>query len=151
MNIQVVVVSIFCLVPVVCSHADQLAYLEKADAIRAAEDLRNREIAITYCSECDDDKMELWLISHVEAHYTGHESHYEVLLTARPMMESIETLEPAQVASGAPLIWSRPVDQKLRSIPIDLAYTYVWANEEWVCAGLHLGLPCEVSLEHFDP
>ncbi|OPZ69338.1 MAG: hypothetical protein BWY82_02332 [Verrucomicrobia bacterium ADurb.Bin474] len=129
--------------------ADQLAYLDKADAIRVAADLRDRELVVTFCSECEQDKLELWLISHAEAHYTGHGSYFEILLTVRPLMESISEIDASQLLSQTPLVWSGHDHRKLRSIPIDLAYTYVLVEDEWVCAGIHFGLPCEVSLERF--
>lgn len=130
-------------------HGDQLAYLDKPEAIRVAEDLRKREIIITYCSECDSDTLELWLVSHAEAHYTGHGSFFEVLLTARPLLRSTEALNATRMKNGADLKYAGSADRKLRSIPLDLAYTYLLVDDEWVCAGLHFGMPCEVSLERF--
>jgi len=146
---RIVVGILFGLIAIHCCNADQLAYLDKEDAIRVAENLRSREIVVTYCSECENDKLALWLISHAEAHYTGHGSYYEVVITVLPLMESVDAIEPSQVGNGAQMIWSGPGHRKLRSIPIDLAYTYVWVDDEWVCAGLHFGLDCEVSLERF--
>jgi len=130
-------------------HSDQLAYLDKPEAIRVAEDLKKREIMITYCSECESDTLELWLVSHAEAHYTGHGSFFEVLLTARPLLRSHEALSATRVGNGADLTYAGSTDRKLRSIPLDLAYTYVLVDAEWVCAGKYFGLPCEVSLERF--
>ncbi len=148
-NMRIIVGILFGFIAINCCRADQLAYLDKGDAIRVAENLRSREILVTYCSQCENDMLAVWLISHAEAHYTGHGSHYEVLITVRPLMESIDELEPSQVANGAHLISYGPGERKLQTIPIDLAYTYIWVDDEWVCAGIHFGLPCEVSLERF--
>lgn len=130
-------------------YGDQLAYLDKPEAIRVAEDLKKREIIITYCSECESDTLELWLVCHAEAHYTGHGSFFEVLLTARPLLRSTEALNATRMKNGADLKYVGSADRKLRSVPLDLAYTYLLVDDEWVCAGKYFGLPCEVSLERF--
>jgi hypothetical protein len=60
--------------------ADQLAYLSKADADRAANFLEKQKKVGMYCGCCDNDVLEPVKISGVEVKYTGYEQYYEVFI-----------------------------------------------------------------------
>jgi hypothetical protein len=60
--------------------ADQLAYLSKADADRAAAFLEKQKKVGFFCGCCDDNEIEAVKISGVEVKYTGYEQYYEVFI-----------------------------------------------------------------------
>ncbi|MBK9191410.1 MAG: hypothetical protein IPM77_07785 [Crocinitomicaceae bacterium] len=62
------------------SFADQLAYLSKADADRAAALLENTKKVALYCGCCDNQELEVIKVKGVEVKYTGYEQYYEVFV-----------------------------------------------------------------------
>ncbi len=60
--------------------ADQLAYLSKTDAARAAALLEKQKKVAIYCGCCDNSELEAVKISGVEVKYTGYEQYYEVYI-----------------------------------------------------------------------
>ena len=61
-------------------YADQLAYISKAEAEKAAEYLKGKEV-ILYCGCCDSDIPEKVKVVKVEVVYTNYEDYYEVIIT----------------------------------------------------------------------
>lgn len=118
-----VIVFLFVLVFVpTFSFADQLAYLSKADADRAAALLENTKKAVLFCGCCDNAAMEQIKLKGVEVKFTGYEQYYEVYV-----MYSYHG--------------------ELKSVPVDLAY--IWIKTKGVgvqTVGKALGLehdPCK--------
>ncbi|MBI3134008.1 MAG: hypothetical protein HYZ14_04960 [Bacteroidetes bacterium] len=104
------------------SLADQLAYLSKADADRAAAFIENAKKVALFCGCCDNTEMEVIKVKGVEVKFTGYEQFYEVYV-----MYSYQG--------------------ELKSTPVDLAY--VWVKTKGVglqTVGQALGLahdPCK--------
>jgi hypothetical protein len=62
------------------SRADQLAYLSKADAERAASFIRTHKSLYIYCGCCDNETPEKIGVKRVEVRATGLENFYEVIV-----------------------------------------------------------------------
>lgn len=71
---------IFTLFVAFTSQADQLAYLSKADAERAATEIKVGEILFMYCGCCSSVEPEKVKVIEVEVKYTGYEDYYEVIV-----------------------------------------------------------------------
>jgi len=104
------------------SFADQLAYLSKTDADRAATLLESTKKVALFCGCCDNQEVEVIKVKGVEVKYTGYEQYYEVFV-----MYSYQG--------------------ELKSVPVDLAY--IWIKTKGVglqTVGKALGLehdPCK--------
>jgi hypothetical protein len=103
------------------SFADQLAYLSKADADRAAAYIEGVKKLALYCGCCDNQVMEVIKVKGTEVKFTGYEQYYEVYV-----MYSYQG--------------------ELKSVPLDLAYVWVKIKGEVQTVGKALGLehdPCK--------
>lgn len=106
----------------VAAFADQLAYLSKADADRAAALIEKSKKVALFCGCCDNQEMEVIKVKGVEVKFTGYEQYYEVYV-----MYSYQG--------------------ELKSTPVDLAY--IWIKTKGVgvqTVGKALGLehdPCK--------
>ena len=128
---------------------DQLAYLQKDEALNAERLLRERELLITFCSECEESEVTLWHINHAEARYTGHETYYEIYISGWPLVQSVRPITGDELPSQVSGAYVNPETTLPRSFPIDLAYAYIWDETQWKCLGKLQGLPCEVRVEAF--
>ncbi len=63
------------------AKADQLAYLSKEDAERAAEFIRTQKTLYLFCGCCDGDTPVKISPVSVEVVYTNYEDYYEVIVT----------------------------------------------------------------------
>jgi len=141
-------ISFLCiLVQGVC--ADQLAYLEKEIAISAETLLRQREMIVTFCSECGEDCVTLWHIDHAEARFTGHDTWYQVYVTAWPLIRSVRPVAGDELPSQIAYEYVTPKTLVPETFPIDLAYVYIWEETRWACLGKSLNLSCEIRVEAF--
>ena len=62
------------------SYADQLAYISKTDAERAAKLIKGKKI-ILFCGCCGNITPEKVKVSSVEVKFTGYGEYYEVIIT----------------------------------------------------------------------
>lgn len=103
------------------SFADQLAYLSKADAERAAAYIETAKKVIFFCGCCDKSAVEKIKVRGVEVKYTGTEQFYEVYV-------------------------SYSYQKEIKSVAVDLAYVWVNIKGELQTVGKALGLehdPCK--------
>jgi len=103
------------------SFADQLAYLSKADADRAAEYIEKTKKIIFYCGCCDKAETEKIKVQGVEVKFTGYEQFYEVHVFYQYQKE-------------------------IKSVAVDLAYVWVNIKGKIQTVGQVLGLahnPCK--------
>jgi len=104
------------------ARADQLAYLSKADAERAAAFIRKQRKIFLYCGCCNNEDRHKLRPEKVEVRYTGFEEFYEVVVTY------------TGARSATP-----------ESQAVDLAYTWVKKKFKFDTVGTMLGLahdPC---------
>jgi hypothetical protein len=106
---------------------------------------------VTYCSECaDGNDVVLWQLSHVEDRPVDRTTrYYEITLLARPILRSQQPPAVKQPLGRLDFAYVGDPTEKPQQIAIDLAYTYILVNGEWVCLGKFLELPCNVSVEKF--
>lgn len=103
------------------SFADQLAYLSKADADRAASYIESVKKLALYCGCCDNQVSEVIKVKGAEVKFTGYEAFYEVFV-----MYSYQG--------------------ELKSVPLDLAYAWVKIKGKVQTIASVLGLehdPCK--------
>lgn len=106
------------------SLADQLAYLSKSDAERAASFIQNSKKIGFYCGCCDNQILKVIKVRGVEVKHTGYEDYYEVFVTYRDHKED-------------------------KSTPVDLAYVWIKLNGVLQTVGKALGLehdPCKTPV-----
>jgi glutamine amidotransferase-like uncharacterized protein len=77
------------------AKADQLAYISKGEAKKAAKVIRKMDYVFLFCGCCDNEKAEKVKVVKVEYKFTNYENYYEVILTYKKedgsvMMEGID-------------------------------------------------------------
>jgi len=74
------------------AQADQLAYLPKQDAEKAAEFIKTQEFIYLYCGCCDahESPVKIKPVS-VEVRYTNYEDFYQVVVTYEDASGAIQT------------------------------------------------------------
>jgi len=115
----------FLLLLLFCNQAkaDQLAYLSKSDAEKAAAYMRKQSKLYLYCGCCDDEERQKIRPEKVEVRYTGYEDFYEVVVTFTGARSAIPEL-----------------------VAVDLAYTWVRKKFKYNTVGTMLGFthdPCK--------
>lgn len=123
------------------SRADQLAYIEKAVAERAAARLQPGTLFVDWISHMPDSTPRLLRIKSVEVKHTGYEDYYELIAKADELATSQKGNQQGAAYDFA--LQTRAVEEAL-----DLAYVYVPSSElpgMFVCLGKLLQQPCEVE------
>lgn len=124
--IQLLIVLAALFIVQIPAHADQLAYLKKADAEKAVRYLKKQSSIVLWCACCDNDKpVQLVKVSSVSYKYSGFENYYEI--TVKGITAAGETLITA----------------------IDLAYTHVKQAGLWMPVGKLLKMKCNPCVESF--
>lgn len=103
--------------------ADQLAYITKDQAEKAAEFLKKEREVLLYCGCCDNDPATYITVTGISVKFTGYENYYEVIITGRKN-------------SGEEL-----------TVEADLAYVHVKRNGLAVAAGKILGFECDPCVD----
>lgn len=75
------------------AKADQLAYLSKEDAEKAATFIRTQKALYLYCGCCDGDTPTKIKPISVEVRYTNYENYYELVLTYKDENGQTQTTE----------------------------------------------------------
>ena len=104
--------------------ADQLAYLSKEDAEKAAELIQGKKV-ILFCGCCTGDQPIKVKVLKVEVRYTNYKDFYDIYITYKNENGDLTTE------------------------PIDLAYTWVKLKKKSQTVGKVLGLkhdPCSEAI-----
>lgn len=143
--------SLLLLIPLLSftANADQLAYLLKSDAMEVEQLLRQRELLVTFCSECNEDCVTVWHINHVEARYNGYETYYQIYVSAWPLVKSIRPVANDELPGQVAMASVTPESLTPETFPIDLAYAYIWHETHWKCIGKLQEMPCDVRVQAF--
>ncbi|MEM1296163.1 MAG: hypothetical protein AAGH89_12420 [Verrucomicrobiota bacterium] len=129
------------------SFADQLAYISKADAERAAEHIEKQQLIVTYCSLCNSEPVELWHVQETKVAHTGYENYYEVIVKARRILTSARVFDSGQYQEPVELDYVGHPDSALEELKLDLAYIYTALEGAWFCVGKLLEMDCEILVE----
>jgi len=106
-------------------------------------------LLLSFCSQADEDYVELWLVRNLRVAATSAPNLHEVTVTARRLYTS----DRAFSSDDFPVSkedWTFHVAEEPPYVVagIDLAYVYVHgANGAFHCLAKALGLPCEVGVE----
>jgi len=113
----------------VSAKADQLAYLSKSDADRAAEYIKAQEFIYLYCGCCDVNETPSMIAPiSVEVRFTNYMEFYEVVVTYLDETGSLQTFS------------------------LELAYTWVKQKKKMKTVGSVLELdhdPCHAFPKNF--
>lgn len=96
-------------------YADQLAYISKEDAEKAADFIRSNKNNYLFCGCCDGDVSQKVKVVSVEVRLTGYENYYEVYVTFKGK-------------------------NKIETLPIDLAYACYKYKKKYATIGSYLAL-----------
>jgi len=108
------------------AQADQLAYLNKADAERAVRYLKTQRSLVIWCACCNNDKpVRLTRIRNIRYTHTGYREFYEI--TLRGKTETGETI----------------------TYTLDLAYTHAHKDKVWIPVGRILKMEYNPCVESF--
>ena len=110
----------------VLCFADQLAWNEREICEEAAKRIRQNSILVSYCSRCNNEQLEVWLVKRVVIAPTVTQGLFEVNVFGRRLYTSKEAFREKQ--------YSEPVRYEAVTgdgssrwflAGIDLAYVYV--------------------------
>tara|TARA_R110002096_G_scaffold206192_9_gene392379 strand:- start:834 stop:1289 length:456 start_codon:yes stop_codon:yes gene_type:complete len=135
------------LLSTISTYADQLAYISKADAERAAEHIQDQQLIITYCSLCDNEPVELWHVQETKVAHTGYENYFEVIVKARRILTSARVFNSGEYTEPVELDYVGHPESALEELKLDLAYVYTASDGAWLCVGKLLEMDCEILVE----
>ncbi len=102
--------------------ADQLAYISKSDAEKAAKLITGKNVVL-FCGCCDGDTPQKVKVLKAEVQFTNYENYYEVYITFKNAAGDIVTE------------------------PIDLAYVWMLKKKKLQTIGKFLGLEHDFCME----
>jgi len=103
------------------AQADQLSYLNKADAERAVRYLKTQHSLVIWCACCNNDKpVRLTRIRNIRYTHTGYRVFYEI--TLRGKTETGKTI----------------------TYTLDLAYTHARKDKVWIPVCHILNMECNL-------
>jgi len=109
------------------TKADQLALIDKANAIKAVEYLRVNSDVVLFCGCCDGDiKKKIHVYQAIYKQDPKHKEYYEVSITYEYQGDSV---------AG----WEK----------LDLAYVHTQINGLWTPLGKVIGMECDPCIEPF--
>lgn len=137
--------------------ADQLAWNSLQDCETAVNALPSGSILISYCSNCNNEFVEIWQVRKAVVAYTGNEDNYQVNIFSKKLYRSAAPFSSGQFSDSVRYeelsAGSSGCEELYTLEDVDLAYIYVYTPATMVqnfyeCLGLHLGLKCEVPTEY---
>ncbi len=129
--------------------ADQLQW----NALSVCEDAMQRigrhSLLISYCSQADEDYVELWLVRELKVVDTPVAGLFEVLVLAKCLYRSQRTFSSEEFpVSDNHWAFGEAHDPRWFAEGIDLAYVYIHAGgNSFQCLGKAIDLECHVGVE----
>lgn len=147
-RITILVVSLAIIGSLTC-RADQLQWNALRVCEAATRAIGRQSLLISYCSQANEDYVELWLVRGAYVVDTPAEGLFEVFVLAKRLYRSRKPFSSGE--------FPVPVDHwnfdKVRDAGwfvegIDLAYAYIHAGDSsFQCLGKVLGLKCLVGVK----
>lgn len=135
--------------------ADQPAYLSHKNALHALENLshhQQRPCIISFCSLCQDERIETWQIKDAKVARTGYKNYYEILVFYKTLFKSELTYrvgeyqEPVQFEPATNN--GQTEEDQYPLTGVDLAYIYIPTKKGiFLNYGKMLGFPCMVEVD----
>jgi len=129
--------------------ADQLQWNAFSVCEEAAQVIRQESILISYCSQANEDYVELWLVRDLKVVHTRVPGLFEVLVLAKRLYSSHRAFSAEELlVSDENWSLNEVRDPRWFIEGIDLAYVYVHAGgNSFYCLGKVLELECLVDVE----
>jgi hypothetical protein len=131
-----------------CCLGDQLQWNPLAICRDAAAAIAAQPLLVSFCSQADEDHVELWLVRDLHVTLTSAPRLYELVAT----MVRLYTSDRAFSSEELPVpdeewAFHEAEDPRCLVAGLDLAYVYVYAGSgSFLCLGEMLGLPCTVGV-----
>lgn len=129
--------------------ADQLQWNALSACEEAVQAIGRESLLISYCSQANEDYVELWLVRGAYVIHTPAEGLFEVLVVAKRLYKSQKAFSSGEFPVSADQWGFNEVrDSGWFVEGIDLAYTYIHTGDSsFHCLGNVLGLECLVGVE----
>lgn len=129
--------------------ADQLQWNASGVCEEAVQAIGSQSLLVSYCSQEDEDYVELWLVSEAYVIGTPAEGLFEVIVRARPSHESRMPFSSEEFpVSDDCWVFREASNPRWFYGGIDLAYVYIHTGgSTFQCLGRMLGLECSVGVE----
>jgi len=128
---------------------DQLQWNPLPVCRDAAKVIARQPLLVSFCSQADEDYVELWLVRGLEAVTTSAPSLYEVVLSVKRLYRSDRAFSSEDFPVPEEQ-WGfhEAHDPGWFAVGIDLAYVYVYeGGTSFRCVARVLGLPCAVGVD----
>jgi len=128
---------------------DQLQWNPLPACRDAAKVIAKQPLLVSFCSQADEDYVELWLVRSLEAVATSAPSLYEVVVSVERLYRSDRAFSSEDFPVPEEQ-WGfhEAHDPGWFAVGIDLAYVYVYeGGTSFRCAAQLLGLPCVVGVD----
>ena len=128
---------------------DQLQWNTLCACNAAAKVIAAQPFLISYCSQADNDHVELWLVRDQEIAATSVPGFYEVIVSARSLYRSDRMYSSSEFPiSDDQWSFGEVKDASWFNKGIDLAYVYIHlGGGSFRCLGRVLGVDCTVGVE----
>lgn len=131
--------------------ADQLQWVSKSEAESARERILKDPVLVSYCSCCQKQRVDIWLVRDVVITPTDDKRYYEVRVFSKSLFRSKGEYDEGDDVGPAEYepVKSRFEDKSdLYGLEaVDLAYVYVpEKGSTYACLGRALKLDCEVPV-----
>ena len=128
---------------------DQLQWNAPSVCENAAQAIGRPSLLISYCSQADEDHVELWLVRGLRIVDTPVQGLFEVLVLAKCLYRSQRAFSSGEFpVSDDDWTFDRARDPRWFIAGIDLAYAYIHAGgNSFQCLGKVLELECRVGVE----
>ena len=147
-RIVILVVSLAAIGSSTC-FADQLQWNALDICKEAAQAIGRKSLLLSYCSQADEDHVELWLVRGAYIVETSAEGLFEVLVLAKRLYMSQNPFSAEEFpVSAAEWRFDEARESRWFVEGIDLAYTYIYSGgSSFHCLGKVLDLECLVGVE----
>ena len=149
MSKPIVIACMIALFATSTCFADQLAWNSREICEESAMAIKRNSILISYCSLCDNEYVEIWLVKKVIVGTTAVHNLFQVNIFGKRMYKSKKAFQEKQ--------YFEPVDYESIAHDdssqwflegIDLAYIYVpTVNGSFLCLGKMMQYDCDVNVE----
>ncbi len=129
--------------------ADQLQWNSLGACKDAVQAIGRQSLLISYCSQANEDYVELWFVQGAYVVHTPAEGLFEVIVLAKRLYKSQKAFSSAVFPVGAnDWRFNEVRDSGWFAEGIDLAYVYIHAGDtSFQCLGKVLQLDCLVGVE----
>lgn len=129
--------------------ADQLQWNALSTCEQAVQAIGRESLLISYCSQANEDYIELWFVRRAYIVHTPADGLFEIRVFAKCLYRSRNAFSPEEFpVSTAQWSFNKVRDPRWFVEGIDLAYVYVHTGDRsFQCLGKVLGLECLIEVE----